>query len=673
MGSSLIRCVGFAIFVAGVMLYAQPLLAARGTHQAPKLLNLWFDWQITDQDVAELAKWDLVVMDMDQQARFPEKIRQLRTLNPNIKILAYVDSANIDSARFVEESWFPGYKLAQSIPEQWYVHKGGSRASIWPGAWMLNVTDRSPMDGSGRRWNDALPEFIEREVWSSGLWDGIFLDNALDNATWFAGKGLDITNDGRAEPDADVDRAWKDGWQKMARELRRRLGPNALIMGNGSAAHAGVTNGILFENFPRYGWVNGFRDYQTSLRLNQTPSIASINGNPNNVWDPNNWKLVRLTLGTALLGDGYYSFDFGDRDHGQAWWYDEYDASLGAPMGAPVRLQPPGGSDASDGVWWRDYERGAVIVNSTAKAATVELPGVYERLRGTQDATVNNGRAETSVTVAGQDGLLLYQRTGVSTIGMGTAFRNGDFVRVYRTDGSQPRNAFFAQQSGATGAATVLLQDVDRDGRTDTLTAARGEVRIAYGGGRSGVVRPFGTAYRGGITLAAGNMDRDTPWELAVANDTANVRVVELNGTVRAAWRPYPTFHGTVSLAVGDLNGDGLREVATGAGPGGGPHIRVFKTDGGVWGGSWFAFDARERGGVSVAMGDMDGDGRDELITGSGQGTAPRIRLFNGRAEQTQELVMSPDPSSVGVRVSVADVDGDGKLEMLASGIAPTP
>lgn len=649
--------------------------AARGTHTAPKILNLWFDWDMPDHELERLAQWDVVVLDMDQQGRYPQKVRRLRELNPNIKILAYIDSCNIAAARFVQESWFPGYALAHSIPESWYMHRGRSRVGIWPGAWMLNVTDRSPTDAQGRRWNDYLPEFIEKEIWSTGLWDGIFLDNALDNATWFAGSGLDITGDGIAESNAEVDQAWKAGWQKMARNLRTRLGSDALIMGNGSVQHAGVTNGILFENFPRYGWTNGLRDYQSSIRTNNAPTIAAINSNPNNVNNPGDYQLMRFTLGSALMGDGYYSFDFGDRDHGQTWWYDEYDAGLGAPMGAAQRIQPlPAGTEVREGVWWRDYEQGGVVVNSQNSAATVALPGVYERLRGSQAPTVNNGSLETSVTLAAQDGLVLRRRLGESSLPAGTAFRSGDFVRVYRADGSQPRSGFFAQHTAAPGGATVVTYDIDRDGTVDTLIGTAGQIRITYGNGRSRILRPFGTGYTGSLTLAVGNTDWDEPWEIATADNNGEVRIVEQDGTIRAGWRPYASFRGTISVAIGDLDGDGLREVATGAGPGGGPHVRVFKTDGIPWRGGWFAFDARERGGVFVAIADMDKDGAAELMTGSGEGTIPRIRLWRAKTgEVIRELTLGTSPSAPGIRPSITDLENDGTLELLAAGIQVGP
>jgi hypothetical protein len=122
-------------------------------------------------------------------------------------------------------------------------------------------------------------------------------------------------------------------------------------------------------------------------------------------------------------------------------------------------------------------------------------------------------------------------------------------------------------------------------------------------------------------------------------------------------------------VAIGDLDGDGLREVVTAAGPGGGPHIRIWKTDGSVWGGGFFAFDQTEVGGVSVAVGDVDGDGKAEVVVGSGLGAIPRVRIFDGRGTLKSQIVLGTKPLPGGVQVSVADTNGDGVAEILVGGL----
>ena len=89
-----------------------------------------------------------------------------------------------------------------------------------------------------------------------------------------------------------------------------------------------------------------------------------------------------------------------------------------------------------------------------------------------------------------------------------------------------------------------------------------------------------------------------------------------------------PTFLGGVSLGVGDLNGDGKAEIVTGAGIGGGPRVRVVSFNGNpdpsqavTTTADFFGYEPTFRGGVNVAVGDTTGDGSADIILGT-MGTA---------------------------------------------------
>ena len=84
---------------------------------------------------------------------------------------------------------------------------------------------------------------------------------------------------------------------------------------------------------------------------------------------------------------------------------------------------------------------------------------------------------------------------------------------------------------------------------------------------------------------------------------------------------PYhPSFLGGVRVATGDVNGDGVQDIVTTPGAGGGPHVMVFdgRTGGAI--ASFLAYDPGFTGGLFVAAGDVNGDGRADIIT------APRCR-----------------------------------------------
>ena len=130
-------------------------------------------------------------------------------------------------------------------------------------------------------------------------------------------------------------------------------------------------------------------------------------------------------------------------------------------------------------------------------------------------------------------------------------------------------------------------------------------------------------------------------------------------------------FRGGVHVAAADTTGDGFAEVITGAGPGGGPHVLVFDLSGGspTYIASFLAYDPGFSGGVSVAGGDVNGDGIAEVITGPGEGGEPRVRVFNVDGGNVSELISfyAYDPAWFrgGVHVAAADTTGDGFAEVI--------
>src|SRR6185436_16451077 len=102
-------------------------------------------------------------------------------------------------------------------------------------------------------------------------------------------------------------------------------------------------------------------------------------------------------------------------------------------------------------------------------------------------------------------------------------------------------------------------------------------------------------------------------------------------------------LRGGVFVSAGDVDGDGVAELAIGAGEGGGPRVLVTRFNGGPLA-DFFTDDNTLRGGIRVAIKDADGDGVCELIVGSGAGTAGKVQVFPGAGLPTpggpdQELV----------------------------------
>ncbi|USN52189.1 MAG: hypothetical protein H6759_04110 [Candidatus Nomurabacteria bacterium] len=371
--------------------------------ETPPLINFFLGYELTDETATMLSRWDIVVLDMDQTYQFPEQMKLIKRLNPDIKLIAYISAGEISEARFHGSLGSPGRNLADQIPEQWFLGRPSqSRISWWPGAWLMNATNGAPLI-NGERWNTFLPRYIHQELMSKGIWDGVFLDGGYSEVTSKFGAGLDINNDGIVDDPKTVDEAYRDGMKTLLQNTRKAIGDDRIIIANSSLEFAQETNGILFENFPRYGFDWPFRSMQDISPLLEQPNVLAINTNTNNLERPNDYRLMRYGLASTLIAGGYYSFDAGDAKHHRTWWYDEYEAPIGVPNSAPKN---------SSGLWSRQFTNGYVIVNPTKKAITIQLPTRYQKLFGRQDPQINTGEILNEVSVPPEDGLLLVKPKG---------------------------------------------------------------------------------------------------------------------------------------------------------------------------------------------------------------------------------------------------------------------
>jgi hypothetical protein len=126
-----------------------------------------------------------------------------------------------------------------------------------------------------------------------------------------------------------------------------------------------------------------------------------------------------------------------------------------------------------------------------------------------------------------------------------------------------------------------------------------------------------------------------------------------------------PSFTGGVRVAAGDVNGDGRADYFTGVGSGAAPHVKVFD---GLSGGevhSFFAYDPAFTGGVFVAAGDVNGDGRADVVTGTGA-AATHVKAFDGITLAPVHSFFAFPGFTGGVRVAAGDVNGDGRADLVA-------
>jgi hypothetical protein len=182
-----------------------------------------------------------------------------------------------------------------------------------------------------------------------------------------------------------------------------------------------------------------------------------------------------------------------------------------------------------------------------------------------------------------------------------------------------------------------------------------------------GTFEPFGE-FSGGTRAAAGDLDGDGRSETVVGAGPgagSHVQVLRHTGdAVLKGFFAYPDgFAGGVDVAVGDVDGDGKGEIITGAGFGGGPQVRIFRASDLQPVGGFFAYAGEYPGGVNVSAGDVDGDGRAEIITGSAT-SSNHVRVFDA-AGNDKAGWFPYGAFDGGTDVAAADTDGDGRAEVI--------
>jgi hypothetical protein len=283
--------------------------------------------------------------------------------------------------------------------------------------------------------------------------------------------------------------------------------------------------------------------------------------------------------------------------------------------------------------------------------------------------------------------------TANDLLAVGSDPGNAARVHVYDSTGALKYDFLAYSQTGYVGGVRVVTADMNGDGVDDIITAPgpgmRALIRVYDGvnGEQILAFNAFDPKFTGGAYLAVGDFNGDGRADLVVgAGDTgaSHVKIFDGQGLFPplTATAPAPGPDTNIirqffaynldamvgaRVAVADVNGDGQDDIITGAGPSGGPHVRVFNGADGTLMREFFAYDTRFTGGVYVAAGDLDGDGKAEVVTGMGAKGNGTVNVYDGNTGKQIRTIAVSDAAALGasVRVGVLDTDHNGDNEIV--------
>lgn len=256
---------------------------------------------------------------------------------------------------------------------------------------------------------------------------------------------------------------------------------------------------------------------------------------------------------------------------------------------------------------------------------------------------------------------------GFDDLVVGGAVGSEPMIKILNSEGKLV-SQFLAFFKDFRGGVNTAVADLDNDGYSEIIavqaSSGNGEVRVFSGQGK--LLKSFfvdSKNWRGGLTVAAGDFTGNKVNQIVVGyglNSEPQVRIFSATGKIVSAFLAYEKdFRGGVRVAAANLNGRADRnktEIIVVPGPGRVSQVKLFDNRA-VLLGQFMAFGRNWLGGVNVAAGDLDNDGLAEIAVGAEPGATPHVRVFDKDGIVKESFYVWPEDFKGGVGLGIIKVN----------------